>query len=160
MANVFSCKYFCNSIALWTLPRPHQCWRAADPRPQRSTRYRSTPGGSACPSSPTAASRLSATSPKLWHWEHPQVRTVTAVFVIWLCDPFSSSLQFTSLAHSDFSDDGLPAGRHQRSSRWIFLLWRHSAKEISRHGLPGCHGQKPGLPDQILQVKKHTTHSF
>lgn len=57
-------------------------------------------------------------------------------------------------SHSGCSDDGFPACRHQRSSWWIFLLWRHPAKEIPRHGLLGCHGQKPGIPNQILQVKK------
>lgn len=55
---------------------------------------------------------------------------------------------------SPVSDDGLPAGRHQWSSRWILFLRRHPAKEVPRHGFPGCHGQKPGLPDQILQVQK------
>lgn len=47
----------------------------ADHRPQLSIRCRSTPGVSACRSLLMAASRLSGTLLKLWHWEHPQVWT-------------------------------------------------------------------------------------
>lgn len=84
------------------------------------------------------------------------------LFQVWLHNPYvirlvsSLLLNFHSLPTLIFSsDDGLSAGCHQWSPWWIFLLWWHPAEEVPWHGFPGCHGQKPGLPDQILQVQKH-----
>lgn len=50
-----------------------QCWRVAGRRLQLCIRSRSTRGASACRSSQTVASRTLATSPRPWHWGHPQV---------------------------------------------------------------------------------------